>query len=433
MPQIQIDKLAYGGAGFGRIDGKACFVPFTAPGDIAAIRVEKIYKSYSKGVITELLEPSSLRSQPICPVFGDCGGCNWQHISYREQCTQKEAVLADILWRNARVEREKIRSILPAAAPYGYRQRIQLQIDYSGGRRSIGFHRRSTHDVVDVNHHCAIAADPLNSVISKIRAIIGSFKDNHYINQVDLVASADNSVGAVFHYQGSSVERLAAHLRASAGGAGLHSFSIKSGRQRKFQHISGPDRMMYSLPSAAGAELDIYFAPDSFSQVNFAQNRVMVQLLLDHCTKTLPDSILDLYSGNGNFSLPLAGYARNVLGLESAMKSVSLARHNACVNGITNASYLCKDSAAGVAEIAKTPGRFDLVIMDPPRTGAHDVSSMIHRIGPARLIYISCDPPTLGRDLAILQKNGFEVTSVQPVDMFPQTYHLENIVFLKSL
>jgi len=434
VPHIQIEKLAYGGSGFGRLDGKAFFVPFTAPGDLAAIRVEKNKKSYSEGVVTELLQSSGHRSSPPCPFFGDCGGCNWQHISYKEQCSQKEAILADILWRNARIQREKIQPILSAASPFGYRQRIQLKVDYSAGRRSLGFHRRCSHDVVDINDHCAIAAEPLNAAISKIRAILGSFKDPHFISQVDLAASSDALVSAVFHYRGTSPETLAAHLiHANAGVSGLHSFSIRTGSKRMPQHVSGLEKLRYSVPSADKTDMDLYFAPDSFSQVNFSQNRVMVQLLLDNCVKTSPDSILDLYSGNGNFSLPLAGSVKNILGLESAMKSVSLAQYNTHVNGINNARYECQDSAAGVEVLAKKPGQFDLVIMDPPRTGADEVSRQIHRVGATQLIYISCDPPTLGRDLATLQKNGFEVASVQPVDMFPQTYHLENVVFLKPL
>jgi len=434
VPQIQIDKLAYGGSGFGRLVGKACFVPFTAPGDLAEIRIEKSKKSYSEGVVEELLQYSPHRSSPPCPVFGDCGGCNWQHVSYKEQCRQKEAIFADILWRNARVDSEKIRPLLSAASPYGYRQRIQLKVDYSGGRRSLGFHRRSSHDVVDIHDHCAIAAASLNSAISKIREIIGSFKEPDLISQVDLASSSDASVSAVFHYSGNFSEILAEHLiQANADVTALHSLSIKTASKRTFQHISGLEKLRYSIPSAEGTDMDMYYAPDSFSQVNFAQNRVMVQLLLDYCVNMTPDSILDLYSGNGNFSLPLAGSVKQILGFESANKSVSLALYNTHVNGIKNARYVCKDTTAGVEELAKNSVQFDLVIMDPPRTGADEVARQIQRVGASQLIYISCDPPTLGRDISTLQQNGFEVIYIQPVDMFPQTYHLESVVFLKSL
>jgi len=229
VPQLQIDKLAYGGSGFGRLDGKACFVPFTAPGDLVEISVGKNKRSYLEGFIQELLIPSRHRASPPCPVFGVCGGCNWQHVSYIEQCTQKQNIFADTLWRIARVENEKVKPILSAVSPFGYRQRIQLKVDYCGGRLSLGFHRRGSHDVVDINDHCEIAADPLNSAIAKIREIIVSFKAAHLITQVDLASSSDASVSAVFHYCGNRPEQLADHLlQMDVNSTGLHSYSIKT-------------------------------------------------------------------------------------------------------------------------------------------------------------------------------------------------------------
>jgi len=432
--QLQIDKLAYGGSGFGRLDGKACFVPFTAPGDLVEISVGKNKRSYLEGFVQELLISSKHRASPPCPVFGICGGCNWQHVSYTEQCAQKQNILSDTLWRIARVENEKIKPILSAVSPFGYRQRIQLKADYRSGRLSLGFHRRGSHDVVDINDRCEIAADPLNSAIAKIRDIIVSFTEANLITQVDLASSSDASVSAVFHYNGNRPEQLADHLlQTDMDSTGLHSCSIKTANKKTYHHISGLEKLSYSIPSSAGVDMNLYYAPDSFSQVNFQQNRVMVQLLLDYCADTSPGSILDLYSGNGNFSLPLAGSVSSILGFESVKKSVSLAQFNANVNRIENAHYVCKDSLAGIEALSNKAGHFDLVIMDPPRTGADNVSRIIHKIGASELIYISCDPPTLARDISILQKTGFEVVAVQPVDMFPQTYHLESIVFLKSI
>jgi len=143
--------------------------------------------------------------------------------------------------------------------------------------------------------------------------------------------------------------------------------------------------------------------------------------------------VLDLFCGNGNFSLPLAGMADSVLGLESFGRSIELARYNALHNGITNASFSCEDSSCGVASLSSECQSFDLILLDPPRSGADAVVRDIHRLKPEYLVYISCDPPTLGRDLALLQKTGFRVESVQPVDMFPQTYHLESVILLKAI
>ena len=433
MFQMQIDKLAYGGSGFGRIDGKACFVPFTTVGDLVEVRIEKSKKSYSEGVVERIICPSIHRISPPCPVFGVCGGCNWQHIFYDEQCEQKKNIFIDTLWRTARVEAEKIKPVLKAISPFEYRQRIRLKVDYSANKLSLGFYRRASHDVVDIGDHCEIASKPLNNAIRKVREIILASKQPTNIFQVDLASASDASVSALFHYNGSRPEAFAEYLsRCDITGGELHSINMQGGDKKNFQHIIGLHKLMYSVPSSLpGKDVNLYFSPDSFSQVNLAQNRVIVQLLHNYCLKISPDSILDLYCGNGNFSLPLAGMVKRILGFESSRKSVSLAEYNATVNVVENARYICKDSVAGVYELVKIQDKFDLVIMDPPRTGADQLCRELHKTGTSHLIYISCDPPTLGRDLAILKSTGFEVIYIQPVDMFPQTYHLESIVFLK--
>jgi len=432
MSIIQIDKLAYGGSGFGRIAGKACFVPFTAVGDLVEVRIERSKKSYSEGVVEKLICPSIRRISPSCPVFGVCGGCNWQHILYDEQCDQKKNILTDTLWRTARVDPENIKPVLKAISPFEYRQRIQLKVDYSDNKLSLGFFRRISHDVVDIDDHCEIAAKPLNNAIRKVREIILASKQPHNIPQVDLASASDASVSALFHYNGNRPEAFAEYLsHCDIFENELHSINMQSGGRNTYEHINGLNKLIYSVPSSSGKDIDLYFSPDSFSQVNFAQNRIIVQLLIDYCLKISPDSILDLYCGNGNFSLPFAGIVKRILGFESARKSVSLAEYNAAINGAENAQYICKDSIAGVQAVAKTPGIFDLVIMDPPRTGADQLCREIHKTRSSNLIYISCDPPTLGRDLAILKSTGYEIIYIQPVDMFPQTYHLESIVFLK--
>jgi 23S rRNA (uracil1939-C5)-methyltransferase len=433
MSQVLIDKLAYGGSGFGRIDGKACFVPFTTAGDLVEVRIEKSKKSYSEGVVEKIIYPSSRRTSPPCPVFGVCGGCNWQHILYDEQCEQKKNIFTDTLWRTARVEAEKIKPVLKAISTFEYRQRIQLKVEYSANKLSLGFYRRASYHVVDINDHCEIAAKPVNNAIRKVREIILASKQPANIPKVDIASASDASVSALFHYNGSRPEAFAEYLsRCDISGDELHSIIMHDGDKKNFQHIIGLHKLKYSVPSSLpGRDINLYFSPDSFSQINIAQNRVIVQLLLDYCLRISPDSILDLYCGNGNFSLPLAGMVKRILGFESSRKSVSLAKYNTTVNEVENARYICKDSLAGVQEFDKTEGKFDLVIMDPPRTGADQLCREVHKTGASHLIYISCDPPTLGRDLAILNSTGFEVIYIQPVDMFPQTYHLENVVFLK--
>jgi 23S rRNA (uracil1939-C5)-methyltransferase len=163
------------------------------------------------------------------------------------------------------------------------------------------------------------------------------------------------------------------------------------------------------------------------------QNRELVTQVLAICSTLKPDSVLDLYCGIGNFSLPVARQTGKVVGLESFSPSIERARENSRRNGIANAEFICEDSAVGVERLAAAGERFDLVILDPPRSGALDLVKSLHRLKPKQIIYISCDPATLGRDLAVLQKDGFKVLQVQPLDMFPQTCHLESVALLESV
>lgn len=433
MPEITIDKLAYGGAGFGRIDGKACFVPLTAPGDRALIKIEKNSKSYSEGIVEEIISKSDMRVSPECPYFGRCGGCNWQHIKYEEQCRQKEHILVDSLWRGARVEKEKVKSLIPSPVQFEYRQRIQLKANFDYNKLHLGFNKRNSHSVVDIGDKCLIAGAPLNAAIKHIREIISTYSEPSHIPQVDLSSSSDGSVSANFHFTGRSLAKFFDHILASQLiGNKLQSINLKGVNHSLNQYHAGLDLLKYNVSSSLKKDLDLYYPSDGFSQVNFAQNNQLIQLLLDICNAIPSDSILDLYCGNGNFSLPLAGIATSIVGYEYFKKSVDTANHNSLINSIGNANYVQMDSDSAVSAIIAENKSFDLVILDPPRAGAESVVRKLYKTKAMHLIYISCDPMTLSRDISLLKLSGYQVVYVQPIDMFPQTYHLETLVLLRA-
>lgn len=433
MPKLKIDKLAFGGAGFGRLDGKACFVPYTAPGDTVDIAISRDKSSYLEGVIDHIESPAGCRVPPICPVFGICGGCDWQHVSYDSQCRQKELIFTETMWRMARLEKEVIRPLIPAHAPYGYRQRIQLKVHCAGGEPAIGFYRPGSHYVVDLPSGCAIARPELNNALNDVRWIVSSAPDKDKIPQVDLSAGENGAVTALFHYIGRDPKGMTAFLSDfSANLKHITAISLQNGRKDTVRSVFGPEKMEYTLTGCGNGNLSLSYSADSFSQVNFSQNRCMVELVSSWVMSRKINDVLDLFCGNGNFSLPLADCVGSTLGLESYARSIELARDNACKNGIVNARFLCEDSSRGVTRLANEGRVFDLILLDPPRSGADAVVRNLNRLQPACLAYVSCDPPTLGRDLALLQKNGFRVELIQPVDMFPQTYHLESVTFLQA-
>jgi 23S rRNA (uracil1939-C5)-methyltransferase len=432
-PAVTIEKMAFGGAGLGHLEGKVCFVPFTAPGDTAKVRVRTEKRSYLEGELVEVLAPSPHRVAPPCPVFGICGGCNWQHLSYATQLEAKQEIFADLLWRSARVDRERILPIVPAPEPYGYRSRVQFKLRYVAGRLHMGFYRGGSHFVVDVPHRCAIAHPVINRLFPELRGFMAHFPEPDKLPQIDVTVGDDDAVVLIFHYLGDRHDDVAGYLEklGSAPDTGVY---LQSGRKATLKKISGPETLSYRIPedfSGDAPENILTFAAGGFSQVNYRQNLALIATVLNWAGLTGIERVLDLYCGNGNFSIPLARRAAAVTGIEEYPPSIGDARRNCALNGIENAFFSCSDAVAGVAELAASGERFDLVILDPPRTGAAELIRHIPSLHPGKIVYISCDPATLARDLGMLKKLGYEVITSMPVDMFPQTYHIESVTLLE--
>lgn len=430
---LRIDTMTFGGAGLGRIDGKVCFVPFTVAGDTVRVRIVTEKKSYLEGQVLECLEPSPDRIAPPCPVFGSCGGCGWQQMPYHVQLKAKEDIYAEILMRATRIERDRIQSIVPAPEPYGYRSRMQFKVRHAGGALVLGFYRPGSHYVVDAPS-CAIANERINEIFMSLRSILADFPEPDKIPQIDVATGDAGDAIVLFHYLGTDPQRVAQWLaREIPGALPVSGVFLQLGRKSTISTVWGSDRVAYSLPSElvpGFAEMTLTFRCGGFSQVNYRQNSALVGQALRWAELKGTERVLDLFCGNGNFSLPFARYCAELVGYENFDQSIADAITNSRRNTITNCRFISADSAAGVRELAQRGESFDLVLLDPPRTGARDVVPLIPRLDPAKIIYISCDPPTLARDLSTLQKNGYEILASRPVDMFPQTYHIESITVL---
>jgi 23S rRNA (uracil1939-C5)-methyltransferase len=211
---------------------------------------------------------------------------------------------------------------------------------------------------------------------------------------------------------------------------------LRSGRNNSLSRIAGIETLSYQVPQdflPSQQAVDLTFTPGGFSQVNYRQNLTLISTVFAWAGLTGRERVLDLFCGNGNFSIPLARSAAGIVGFEEYSPSVMDAGRNCILNRVDNASYRSVDALAGLNELASAGERFDLVILDPPRTGAADLVKHIPALQPAKILYISCDPATLARDIAILGKVGYAVTRTQPVDMFPQTYHLESITLFECI
>ncbi len=433
---VTIEKLAFGGSGIGRIDGKICFVPYVAIGDVVRVALHREKKSYYEAHLLEIVEPSPVRTSPPCRVFGICGGCNWQHLPYREQLRAKGEIFAETLARIARVGDECIGEPLAAADPYRYRSRVQLKVRFSGGVLHVGFYRQGSHFVIDCAGRCAIARDEVNRLIGELVPLLNTFPEPECIPQIDIaVGDADDAV-VVLHYIGGQTGTIVAwlkeHLVNRVGATGIF---MQCGRKSTMMKVWGRVQLSYGFPGdgvSGMSQLRMSFRAGGFSQVNYAQNRALVAEALRLLNLRGSERVLDLYCGNGNFSLPVARRCRELVGVEGYAPSLADAEWNAGNNGIMNTRFICQAVEQWLALHAEAGERFDIVMLDPPRTGAREVMHLIPLLQPAQILYVSCDPTTLARDLAYLQKSGYDVVTSRLVDMFPQTYHMESITVLRK-
>lgn len=432
---VTIERMCYGGAGFGRVEGKACFVPFTAPGDQARIRVVKEKRSYMEGELQELVIASTLRVEPPCPFFGTCGGCNWQHLPYEEQLKQKGEIFAGNLSRIGRVQSDDLLPVAGSPKQYGYRSRIQLKVGKKKGALLLGFFRTSSHDIVDLGKvGCAIADPLLNQITAELRALLAGLPDVESISQIDLSIGDDAQSIAIVHFAGKDPAKLAEHLLAARTELpSVHGLFLRSGAKAQIEQIFGIDTLGYTIPAGlfpGSREMRLNFSRGGFSQVNYLQNFELIRTVWQWGGFTGKERVLDLYCGNGNISVPIAPYVAELIGVEGYAPSIQDAVANAARNGVANVSFQVSDAALAIRRFAKQGERFDLVILDPPRAGA-EAAGDIASLNPAKIIYVSCDPATLSRDLALICDRGYRVTRSQPVDMFPQTYHLESVTELR--
>lgn len=432
---VTIERMCYGGAGFGRVDGKACFVPFTAPGDQARIKVVKENRSYMEAELLNLEKPSPLRVEPPCPFFGVCGGCDWQHLPYREQLKQKGEIFAGNLSRIGGVSSDHILPVAGSAKEYGYRSRIQLKVGTKKGVAQLGFFRTGSHDIIDIGDvGCAISDPLLNRIYREFRALLGRLPDLAAIAQIELAIGYGGEAIAVVQFAGKNPAQLMTRLSAAEKELpSVTGLFVKAGARGSLERVFGIDSLSYLLPEGLfpdSREMRLRFSRGGFSQVNYLQNLELIRTVWQWGSFTGTERVLDLYCGNGNISIPIAPYCREVIGVEGYAPSIDDARANAAANAIANAAFEVSDAAKAVRRLAQRGERFDAVILDPPRGGA-EAAGDIAQLEPEKIIYVSCDPATLSRDLALICERGYQVTRSQPVDMFPQTYHLESVTELK--
>jgi 23S rRNA (uracil1939-C5)-methyltransferase len=424
---LDIISLVHGGRGIGRHEGKAVFVPLTVPGDRVDCRVVKSKRRFVEAELCEVVESSPLRREPPCPFFGSCGGCQWQHIPYQEQARWKEKIFADLMIRGKLVSSDRLKPIVPAPMEWNSRNRVQFKCHLRAEGLIIGFYQHGSHHVVDVDK-CRLVSPEIQRTLDFLRNELPEATRLDCLSQVDVACGDDGEIRVVLHVLSDGRQQLRTWLQAFADRYQINA-CVQSNRKEAPEVVYGEGDLTVKVDQP---EITLRYGPGGFVQVNSAQNRSMVAAMLDLLGLNDTENVLDLFCGMGNFSLPLARRAGRVAGVEAHAASIAHARVNATANNITNVEFYADDASAIMSRY-HVADDLDLVILDPPRVGCYQLSRELLKLQPKRILYVSCDPATLVRDLTPLVHGGYEVVSSQPFDLFPQTWHIESMTLLRRV
>ncbi len=399
-----IEKLVYGGSGLGRYQGKVIFVPFSVPGDQLLVRPIEEKKTFVRGEIVRILKPGKGRVVPVCPHFEKCGGCHWQQLEYSRQVEAKRQILEESFHHRFPQTQGLAITMSACAQPFGYRSRARVQLRGSGLRASVGFYRGGSHTVEDIDS-CPLLRRSLNEALSSLRQYKLKVDTDSKPQEMDMACSEEEDTWATARVG----------VDANAG------ISTLLGTRREEAILRRKvGEFVYSVTASA------------FFQANDFMISELVALIGDLARSAGNEFVLDLFAGVGLFSLPLARQFAQVVAIENSPSACRLCAGNAKASGLSQIQVVCADASEWMkSNGASTRPDPDLIVLDPPRTGAGpDVMERIREWAPKMIIYVSCDPQTLMRDLTVVSPRDYDIDFVQGLDMFPQTYHFETVVRL---
>ncbi|MCE2695072.1 MAG: class I SAM-dependent RNA methyltransferase [Verrucomicrobiaceae bacterium] len=382
---VRIDNLTNEGAGVARVDGWVIFVPFTLAGELVKCRVFRNHKNYSEADLIEVLEPAPNRVAPKCALFGQCGGCQYQHLAYAEQLQSKQRQVAELLKHMAKIE-HPVREVIPSPIEYGYRSKItpHFHRPKSGGIGAIGFLRARTRNAMVDVEHCPIAMPELNAQLAAVRERARANSDT-FKNGATLL------------------------MRAAANGVLTRSDEIA---------IEDVDGIRFEFQAGD------FFQNNPFILPKFVRHAI------DEAKATGAKHLVDAYCGSGLFAISAARDFEQVIGVEISESAVKKAAHNAEINSLTNCRFMAAD-AQHVFKDVPHAGADTVVLIDPPRAGCSpEFLQQLFAFGPKGVVYVSCNPATQMRDLVLFTEAGYQLGTVQPFDLFPQTKHLECVMTL---
>lgn len=422
---LTIDRLSYGPAGVGRLagrdGGKVVFVPESVPGDSLEIALTEQKKRYANGEIVNVRQPSVERRLPPCPHLPGCGGCPWQQVSYAEQLRAKEALVRESLRRIGGIAEPELLPIIPSPQEWRYRHRIRLRTE---PQARVGFYRSDSHTLIELED-CLIATPACSSHLTRVRDWLSRLRNR--VRRVELLTndpacgSTDRVVmvgNAEGRFHAADEKACAAFVREFNDVAGVTLFG------RSWRRSWGDTRVVVDL-GIDGLHLEV--KRGGFTQVNPAANRVLIESLLRLAKFEKSQSVIECYAGAGNFSLPIASRTARLIAIERDPPAVADAQENLARARLDNVECILASAKAGLRRLAQRGQAADVLVLDPPRTGMENILDELQHLRVKKLVYVSCDPTTLARDLRRLRQLGYGLECLQPIDLFPQTYHVETI------
>lgn len=432
--QATIESLTHEGKGVAHIEGKTVFVDDALAGETVEFIYTRKKRDFDEARLHKIITPSPHRVEPACAHFGVCGGCRLQHLDAAEQLKAKQSVLLDNLERVGKVEAE---TILPplSGSNWGYRRKARLGVRYvhKKGRVLVGFRERGSSFLAELDS-CKVLHPAVGEKLTALGEVIRKLSVYKQIPQIE-VAVADNSTALIFR----NLEPFSDEDKSKLSKFGQdHNFQI-------YLQPKGPDTVALLSPESAQNQAGLYyklsdydlkiqFKPSDFTQVNHDINPKMVSLALELLQLNKEDTVLELFCGLGNFTLPMARQAKQIVGVEGDVGLIERARDNAKANDIDNVEYHVANLMENMDDMPwLKKDHYSKILLDPPRSGAKEALPYIAAIGAARIVYVSCHPGTLARDAgALVNEYGYRLRAAGVMDMFPHTAHVESIALFEK-
>jgi 23S rRNA (uracil1939-C5)-methyltransferase len=421
LESVRIDSLAYGGRGLARANGRLLSIAGTAPGDVVDCRPRPDSTRHEADLI-RVVSPGPDRRVPPCPYWEACGSCQLMQLEYPAQLEAKRRFVADALGRSSSVD-----PVRASARQDGYRRRTTVRGTFGGGRVELGLLRQGSRELVDLPS-CMVLHPTLSEALDLVRRRLGELPAE-LSGEVKVEASCDvkGRVGLVLVVARAVCEPFEGVCDALVAD-GVAAVRLVDDADRTWLEEGDPRQFFVRAPEAGAG--GCRFSLGSFTQLNFEQNDALVTHVVEAVREVSPATVLDLYAGIGNYSLALARHVGEVLSVESSLSAVADLRNNALEQGLANVRCVRGASSQVLRALLQRRDRFDAVVLNPTRAGADGVVQPLTKLAPRRIVYVSCSPPTLARDMAVLMRGGYRVTRVTPFDMFPQTYHVETVAVM---